>query len=151
MADLQRRFWDLLAENRELVESKEWKQPLTKLNEEREALLAGVLGDAPETFPATLSHVVAGGTQVLRFGKHHLRARDGFKLTDDGGTLAHALDFDGSGYPLHHPTAPTLPASSLPPAAASPRPLFPTATTPGARTSTSRSRAAWAAPLTNRG
>jgi len=26
------------------------------------------------------------------------------------GTLAHALDFDGSGFPLHHPTAPTLPA-----------------------------------------
>ena len=32
------------------------------------------------------------GVQVLRFGHHHLRARDGFKLTDDGGTLAQALD-----------------------------------------------------------
>lgn len=26
------------------------------------------------------------------------------------GTLGHALDFDGAGYPLHHPTSPTLPA-----------------------------------------
>lgn len=32
------------------------------------------------------------GVQVLRFGKHHLRARDGFKLTDDAGPLAAALD-----------------------------------------------------------
>ena len=31
------------------------------------------------------------GVQVLRLPKDHLRARDGFKLTDDGGTLAQAL------------------------------------------------------------
>ncbi|MDE3060326.1 MAG: FAD-dependent oxidoreductase, partial [Pseudomonadota bacterium] len=32
------------------------------------------------------------GVQVLRLPKEHYRARDGFKLTDDGGTLAQALD-----------------------------------------------------------
>jgi NADPH-dependent glutamate synthase beta subunit-like oxidoreductase/NAD(P)H-flavin reductase len=32
------------------------------------------------------------GVQVMRLPHHHLRARDGFKLTDDGGTLAQALD-----------------------------------------------------------
>jgi len=32
------------------------------------------------------------GVQVLRFAKSHYRGRDGFKLTDDGGTLAQALD-----------------------------------------------------------
>jgi len=32
------------------------------------------------------------GVQVLRLPKSHFRARDGFKLTDDGGTLAQALD-----------------------------------------------------------
>ncbi|NBX02743.1 MAG: pyridine nucleotide-disulfide oxidoreductase [Alphaproteobacteria bacterium] len=32
------------------------------------------------------------GVQVLRLPKAHLRARDGFKLTDDGGTLTQALD-----------------------------------------------------------
>ncbi len=35
---------------------------------------------------------VRDGVQVLRFGKHHLRAREGFALTDDGGPLAGALD-----------------------------------------------------------
>ncbi len=32
------------------------------------------------------------GITVMRFGKNHLRARDGFKLTDDAGTLQQALD-----------------------------------------------------------
>ena len=32
------------------------------------------------------------GVQVARLPHHHLRARDGFKLTDDAGTLAQALD-----------------------------------------------------------
>ena len=32
------------------------------------------------------------GVQVMRLPKHDYRARDGFKLTDDGGTLAQALD-----------------------------------------------------------
>ena len=32
------------------------------------------------------------GVQILRLPKSHLRAREGFKLTDDGGTLAQALD-----------------------------------------------------------
>ncbi|MFO0388626.1 MAG: FAD-dependent oxidoreductase [Alphaproteobacteria bacterium] len=32
------------------------------------------------------------GVTVMRFGKHHLRARDGFKLTDDAGKLEQALD-----------------------------------------------------------
>jgi len=32
------------------------------------------------------------GVQMLCLPKHHLRARDGFKLTDDGGTLTQALD-----------------------------------------------------------
>ena len=32
------------------------------------------------------------GVQVLRLPKHHYRVRDGFKLTDDGGTLTQALD-----------------------------------------------------------
>jgi len=32
------------------------------------------------------------GVQVLRLPKSHYRARDGFKLTDDAGTLAQALD-----------------------------------------------------------
>ncbi len=32
------------------------------------------------------------GVQLLRLPKGHLRARDGFKLTDGGGTLAQALD-----------------------------------------------------------
>jgi len=32
------------------------------------------------------------GVRMLRLPKNHLRARDGFRLTDDGGTLAQALD-----------------------------------------------------------
>ena len=32
------------------------------------------------------------GVQVLRLSKEHYRVRDGFKLTDDAGTLAQALD-----------------------------------------------------------
>ncbi len=32
------------------------------------------------------------GVQIMRLPKAHLRARDGFKLTDDAGTLAQALD-----------------------------------------------------------
>jgi len=32
------------------------------------------------------------GVQILRFGKEHLRARNGFALTDDGGTRVQALD-----------------------------------------------------------
>ena len=32
------------------------------------------------------------GVQVLRLAKSHYRIRDGFKLTDDGGTLSQALD-----------------------------------------------------------
>jgi NADPH-dependent glutamate synthase beta subunit-like oxidoreductase/NAD(P)H-flavin reductase len=32
------------------------------------------------------------GVQVLRLSKHHFRYRDGFKLTDDAGTLAQAMD-----------------------------------------------------------
>ena len=62
-----------------------------------------VLGDAPESFPATLSHVVAGGTAVLDapggavvqeipggvfFGVYKADERDGFaRIAKDGKAL----------------------------------------------------------------
>jgi WD40 repeat protein len=62
-----------------------------------------VLGDAPETFPATLSHVVAGGTQVrdapdgaevlvieagVFYGVFKIEERDGFaRIAKDGRSL----------------------------------------------------------------
>lgn len=49
LEDVQHRFWDMLARERELLGGdNEWKKPLEKLNEERKALLAEVLGDAPD-------------------------------------------------------------------------------------------------------
>ena len=57
---------------------------------------AGILFKQPKKLdPQSLVAVDTedrNGVQVLRFPHHHLRARDGFKLTDDGGTLASALD-----------------------------------------------------------
>jgi NADPH-dependent glutamate synthase beta subunit-like oxidoreductase/NAD(P)H-flavin reductase len=56
----------------------------------------GVLFKQPKKLDP--EHLVAShtqerdGVQVLHFTKEHLRARDGFKLTDDGGTLKQALD-----------------------------------------------------------
>jgi NADPH-dependent glutamate synthase beta subunit-like oxidoreductase/NAD(P)H-flavin reductase len=35
---------------------------------------------------------IKNGVRMLKLADSHLRARDGFALTDDGGTLAHALD-----------------------------------------------------------
>jgi hypothetical protein len=62
-----------------------------------------VLGDAPESFPATLSHVVAGGTQVLDvpggqpvqeiaagvfYGVFRIEENDGFaRIAKDGQAL----------------------------------------------------------------
>ncbi len=57
---------------------------------------AGVLFKQPKKFD--FNNLVAcetelrDGVQILRFGKEHLRARDGFKLTDDGGARVQALD-----------------------------------------------------------
>lgn len=48
LEDIQRRFWDLLARDREVLENSEWKKPLEKLNDERKELLAAVLGDEPD-------------------------------------------------------------------------------------------------------
>lgn len=46
---------------------------------------------APENLVASETELRDGVT-VLRFGKSHLRARDGFKLTDDKGSIEAALD-----------------------------------------------------------
>ena len=57
---------------------------------------AGILFKQPKKLDP--EHLVAYETQerdgvlVQRFSKHHFRYRDGFKLTDDGGPLAAALD-----------------------------------------------------------
>jgi NADPH-dependent glutamate synthase beta subunit-like oxidoreductase/NAD(P)H-flavin reductase len=57
---------------------------------------AGVLFKQPKKFD--FENLVAcetelrDGVQVLRFSHEHLRARNGFALTDDGGTLVQALD-----------------------------------------------------------
>ena len=56
----------------------------------------GILFKQPKKLDA--EHLVAyeteerDGVMVQRFAKHHYRYRDGFKLTDDCGTLAAALD-----------------------------------------------------------
>ena len=57
---------------------------------------AGVLFKQPKKLDP--QHLVAveteqrDGVQILRLPKSHYRARDGFKLTDDGGSLTQALD-----------------------------------------------------------
>jgi hypothetical protein len=64
-----------------------------------------VLGDAPETFPATLSHVVAGGTQVLDApdGAEMLVIETGvfygvFKIEEQGGFARIAKDGKALGW-----------------------------------------------------
>jgi hypothetical protein len=49
--DLERRFWDILAHTRRVFNEDSFTEPLEKLNDERDALIASVLGDNPEQKP----------------------------------------------------------------------------------------------------
>lgn len=48
MAEVQRRFWDIIAKQEDDFSKREWEKPLKNLKEEREALIAAVLGDEPK-------------------------------------------------------------------------------------------------------
>jgi len=101
-----------------------------------EATLALCFADLPEDAVEVTKHVtldglavmLAGATEPLGVGRISIQyGRDmggapqasvvagGFKTSVTSaayvnGTLAHALDFDNTWYPLNHPTSPTLPA-----------------------------------------
>ena len=105
-----------------------------------ERLVDHVLAVRYETLPAEaveiakqvtldgLAVILAGATEPLGVGRVsiRMRERDGRRAASIGdrrrlqdldaercaanGTMAHALDFDNTWYPLNHPTSPTLPA-----------------------------------------
>ncbi len=67
---------------------------LTETGRARHA--GGILFKSPRKLDAenlvAVETELRDGVTVMRSHKHHLRARDGFKLTDDAGTLQQALD-----------------------------------------------------------
>ena len=109
-ASLTQRFVDCLRS----VHYADLPQPLIALS--RDIVLDGLaVMLAGATEPLGLGRIVTDYTREMGGNPHASVVAGGFKTSMPAaafanGTMAHALDYDNTWYPLNHPTSPTLPA-----------------------------------------